>query len=66
MPLENRISALTWAFLVSGSSLVLVDQAAQDRFSADLPPARVRCHQAGFCSDQDVRARAEEAGAAAS
>jgi hypothetical protein len=47
VPLENRISALTWAFPVSGGSLVLVDQTAQYRFSADLPRARVGCGGAG-------------------
>jgi NADAR domain len=38
VPLENRIAALTWVSRFSGGSLVFVDQAAEDRFSAD--PAR--------------------------
>jgi hypothetical protein len=37
VPPENRIPALTLGFLrFSGGSLVFVDQAAEDRFSADL------------------------------
>jgi hypothetical protein len=33
---------LTWTFSVSGGSLVFVDQAAQDWFSADLAGAKGR------------------------
>jgi hypothetical protein len=47
VPLENRILALTWAFSGLGGLLVFVDQAAQDRFSADLARAGVGCGDAG-------------------
>ncbi len=47
VPLENRISALTWAFPVSGGSLVFVDQAARDRISAGLTCAGVCWGDAG-------------------
>jgi hypothetical protein len=47
VPLENRIPSLTWAFSGSGCSLVFVDQAAQDRFPADLARAGVCCGDAG-------------------
>jgi hypothetical protein len=47
VPLENTILALTWASRSSGGSLVLIDQAAQDRFSADLPRAGVGCGDSG-------------------
>jgi hypothetical protein len=43
VPLENRILACDqYLFRRSGGSLVLVDQAVQDRFSADPAGAEVR------------------------
>jgi hypothetical protein len=48
VPLENRILACDLRDLqVSGGSLVFVDQAAEDRFSADLPHGGVCCGDAG-------------------
>jgi hypothetical protein len=44
---------------MSSGSLVLVDQAAQDRFSADLADAEVPCDDAGVpCDDAGRMARA--------
>jgi hypothetical protein len=47
VPLENTILALTCASRSSGGPLVLIDQAAQYRFSADLARAGVGCVDAG-------------------
>jgi hypothetical protein len=47
VPLENWIPALTWSSWVSGCSLVFVDQAAEDRSSADLTRVEGSCGAAG-------------------